>query len=245
MVRKYTGRTEDEKQFIQVFDLLNQRHNPWTVWQDFVEMCACAISNGAGPKDEQWNKREDSYLSCVRRYSQEEQKHIVTLFGITTAALMNNPAQDFLGNLYMNLEFGRDWRGQFFTPWNVSQMMALKMLGEATANQIKEEGFISILDCCCGAGCMLIAVAETFRQAHIDYRRDVLFAAQDIDPVVAKMCYIQLSLLDCAGYVVVGNSITHPIAGDALHPVIAPECDTWYMPAWFSPLWKLRGEPRT
>ena len=39
-------------------------------------------------------------------------------------ALEENPAQDFLGNLYMSLDFGSGWSGQFFTPWHVAEFMA-------------------------------------------------------------------------------------------------------------------------
>ena len=99
IAKKYSGQTEDEKKFIQVFDILCQKHNPWTVWHDFVEICACVISNRIGPKDGRWTKREADYISCIKCYSQEEQRHLAALFEIITVALLNNPAQDFLGNL--------------------------------------------------------------------------------------------------------------------------------------------------
>ena len=34
-----------------------------------------------------------------------------------------------------------------------------------------------------------------------------ILVAQDIDPLVAKMCYIQLSLLGCSGVVIIGNTL--------------------------------------
>ena len=41
----------------------------------------------------------------------------------------------------------------------------------------------------------------------INYQQNAYFVAQDIDPLVAKMCYIQLSLLGCPGVVIIGNTL--------------------------------------
>lgn len=54
---------------------------------------------------------------------------------------------------------------------------------------------------------MLIAFVNVARAQGVDYQRDIIFVAQDIDFKVAMMCYVQLSLLGCAGYVIVGNSL--------------------------------------
>jgi hypothetical protein len=54
------------------------------------------------------------------------------------------------------------------------------------------------------------------------------------------MCYIQLSLLGCAGYVVVGDAFSNPIAGSGLTPIVPPENDIWFTPMLFSPIWVAR-----
>ena len=46
------GSTEFEKQFIDVFDQLCRRHHSWKVWQDFVDMSACAIANAVDKRPE-------------------------------------------------------------------------------------------------------------------------------------------------------------------------------------------------
>ena len=105
--------------------------------------------------------------------------------------------------------------------------------------------YLSVCDNACGSGCLLIASAA----AYIDmakengrYDRDLLFVAQDLDPVVAKMCYIQLSLLGCAGYVAVGDSLTNDISGPKLFPSIGEGGELWFTPMWFTPVWQGRRE---
>ena len=77
-------------------------------------------------------------------------------------------------------------------------------------------GAITICDSCCGAGATLIAGVHAARKQlekeNLNYQNHVLVVAQDIDEIVALMCYIQLSLLGVAAYIKVGNTFTEPIA---------------------------------
>lgn len=244
MAKGYIGRTEIEKDFIKAFNAISYRHNPWTVWQAFINMSACSISNAVNRDAETWKRREDSYLATVKAYSKEELERFAELFGLTVRALEENPAQDFLGNLYMNLDFGSGWTGQFFTPWHVAEFMAEVTLadGDRLAKEIGEKGYISANDCACGAGCMLMALAYVCRKKNLlNYQRQILFVGQDIDRVVAQMCYIQLSLLGCPGYVVVGDTLTSPPTGTALRPSVPEGNEIWFTPMWFSTAWKARA----
>lgn len=51
------------------------------------------------------------------------------------------------------------------------------------------------------------------------------------------MCYVQLSLLGCPGYVVVGDSICNPVTGPMLFPQRREGQEIWYTPMFFSDVW--------
>lgn len=106
---------------------------------------------------------------------------------------------------------------------------------------LRERGWIGLNDPACGAGSLLIAARNVCLDEGIGYRR-VLFTAQDVDRVVALMCYIQLSLLGCAGYVVVGDSLLHPVAsmGSALLPAFSPQHEVWFTPMFYDEVWQGR-----
>ena len=87
--------------------------------------------------------------------------------------------------------------------------------------------YITVNDCCCGAGCLLIAFANEARKAKIDFQNRVIFVAQDLDFTAAMMCYIQLSLLGCKAIVKVGNSLTDPFV-----PADLEGKDVWYTPMY-------------
>lgn len=242
MAKGYIGQTEIEKDFIKAFNRLSYRHNPWTVWQNFINMAACSISNAVDRQPETWKAREGSYLAAAKAYDKEELDDFVKMFGLLVQALEDNPAQDFLGNLYMSLDFGSGWSGQFFTPWHVAEFMAqIELANGVVFSELEKQGYISVNDPACGAGCMLIAFAQACRKTEkINYQQQVLFTGQDIDRVVAQMCYIQLSLLGCPGYVVVGDTLARPTCGSALRPVVHPDNEIWFTPMWFSDVWTVR-----
>ena len=86
-----------------------------------------------------------------------------------------------------------------------------------------------------------MAFANYCRDNGIDFQTSVLFVAQDIDYLVACMCYIQLSFLGCPGYVVVGNTITEPATShDARGLLPVDRGNVWYTPMYFSRAWTER-----
>jgi len=138
----------------------------------------------------------------------------------------------------MSQNFGDSRKGQYFSPYDVCRLMA-EMTGENLAKEIKEKGYVSVNDCCCGSGAMLIAFAESAHKQDINYQQNVLFVGQDVDATVARMAYLQLSLLGCAGYIAIGNSLSNPITGDALSPNTENH-DVWFTPMYFRKEWEWR-----
>lgn len=102
--------------------------------------------------------------------------------------------------------------------------------------------WISVNDPACGAGATLIAAANIFHRKKINYQTQVLFTANDVDRVVAQMCYIQLSLLGCPGWVAVANTISNPVCGDPLMPDERPGQEFWYTPFYFREEWNYRRQ---
>ena len=88
---------------------------------------------------------------------------------------------------------------------------------------------------------MLVAFANECTRQKVNYQTSVLFVAQDIDFTVGLMCYIQLSLLGCAGYVVIGDSLVHPsTAYDRRGLIPRDEGNVWYTPMYFRDVWHWR-----
>ncbi len=76
------------------------------------------------------------------------------------------------------------------------------------------------------------------KEKGVDYQNRALFVAQDIDRITGLMCFIQLSLLGCAGYVVIADTLCNPIVGKtALFIEEQPEQEIWFLPMFFNEIW--------
>ena len=227
--------TDCRKEFCNLFDLLCRSRSRYSAWSDLVHLIAYSISNAIDPIHK--DRREEEYKRIASGYDRSDLDTISKLFAIIIKALEQDPDQDFLGSLYMQLGLGNQHAGQFFTPYHVSAMMAEINAGQAK-QQLEGQEYISVVDPCVGGGAMLIAFANVCKKNGIDYQNKVLFVGQDIDHTAGLMAYIQLSLLGCAGYIVIDNSLTDPLIGD---PIFAPiHRETYITPTYAFPVWMLR-----
>ncbi|MCD8372200.1 MAG: SAM-dependent methyltransferase [Clostridia bacterium] len=228
-------KTNDINDFLKTFKILARNHNSWTVWQDYISLCACAISNSVDKTN--YEKREQEYCSTIRKYDKQERRLFPKLFAKLALALENDPEQDFLGSIYMGLDFGNQYTGQFFTPYDICRTMAMMTI-PSVCGHVNEYGFSTIHDPCCGAGATLIAGAnvakELYNKEGKNFQNYILFLGQDIDRVVGLMCYLQLSLLGCAGYIKIGDTLADPMqSNDDLSKY-------WFTPVYFTEIWAVR-----
>lgn len=195
------------KEFVELFNSIGPYRSKGELWSDFITMAACAISNACDPKF--FDIREEMYKRCAKNYSKEDLGKIADLLTLVVLAFEKCPAQDFLGEIFSLMNLNNARRGQFFTPYSIASLMAYAALEHDDI--IPNDRKLTISDPACGAGCMFIACVQYFTQKRINYQQEVMFVGQDVDPLVAKMCYIQLSLLGCDAIIKIGNSLTDPI----------------------------------
>ena len=230
---------DGQMEFQKVFSRLCDTKSSWQVWSDFVEMTAIAISNRFEIREQVKQDREARYMAIIGQYSKSEQAVFPELVAILVQALERESEQDFLGEMFMALELGSHWKGQFFTPYSVCKAMAAINVHDYD-EMIAQRGYFTVNDPACGAGATLIAARNTLYLAGIGYKQ-AFFVGQDIDRTAAMMCYIQLSLLGCAGYVVIADTLIHPVTGPMLWPNLTEHQDAWFMPMNFTdPTWVLR-----
>lgn len=236
---KHIGTVNDkEKEFLKLFDQLTYLRSGWQVWEDLMTVMACSICNVVDRRKAPFERREKQYERSIKALGGVDIP--AQMLGIITMALEENPNQDFLGKLYMNLNLGSHWHGQFFTPYHVCELMAKMQIGDGCQAELESKGYLSVGDMCVGAGAMLIAAAEAFRECNVNYQTSALFVGQDIDPVVAKIAYIQLSLLGCPGYITIGDSLMNPQTGHALFPKENEGQELWIMPMFMHQIWEMR-----
>lgn len=230
----------EQKDFVKLLNSLTGAYSPWEVWQDMVWIFADALANGI-PFGPHRQKREDDYLKRIGKYDSKKQKAFPELFAMLVQtiekAVTVGRYGDFLGELFMQMNLGNNLGGQFFTPYHVCEAMSKVAFNDAIKAEIDERGYITVNDPACGAGATLISFAQVLREHGYNYQQCCIFTGQDIDYTTSLMCYIQLSLLGCAGYVHVGNTLSAP---DTSHPLFGgDDADTWKTPVFYTDRWEV------
>lgn len=187
------------------------------VFSDFLELSVCSLSNAVDRVN--FERRESRYMQVVKQYERQQVERFPHMLGHLTLA-MEGGFEDVLGSLFMAMEFGDEWRGQFFTPSTVSLFMAHVLMDSVTPEEIQQRGgFLTLLEPACGAGGMVLAAAAALYGKRINPQQHLWVEAIDVALPCAHMTYIQLALHHIPGVVIHGN---------ALSP---DEFDRWVTPA--------------
>ncbi|ARP54949.1 hypothetical protein ALFP_3062 [Alcaligenes faecalis] len=144
-------------------------------WSDWVEMGAIAIANAVDKA--QFEQREKRYLEIVAQYQKEEVSNLVKAFAHLVQCWEKRVAtgefSDVLGSTFMMMGMGNASTGQFFTPYEVSRLMAGMLMADHNAHQaqLKQQGFITLQEPACGAGGMVVAAIHALVDSGINYQQ--------------------------------------------------------------------------
>ena len=203
------------KEIVQAIQALgNGRYRPSQVFDDWVEMLAIAFSNIADKS--QAEAREARYMTIIEKYSKKEAAEFARMSALLIAQYGDGEPifDDVLGAIYMMCEFGNTAKGQFFTPYQLSAVMA--QLNGFDEQAIKTRGFVTFCEPAVGAGGMAIAMAEAMHKAGVNYQQCLHVTAQDVDATCVHMTYVQLTMLHIPAVVILGNTLS------------AEEQERWY-----------------
>lgn len=208
--------SEQRQEFLRLFRTVSPSQHRYRVFQDFVTTSAIALHNATNKVE----ALEQEYLGIIKKYSKDDIQSMCHMLGCVIEMLeAKETPYDVLGELFMDLELGNKGTAQFFTPFNVSSMMAEITYCDSIANS--SEPFLTFADPCCGAGSMPLAFAKVLIKQKRNPANDVFMQCIDIDRTVALMCFIQLSLWNIPAQVIVGDSLKMEFH------------EQWYTPAYW------------
>ena len=191
------------KEFIIKLQNLDHSRRIDNVFRDFLALSTYAIMQPFYRNTE----IEQKYLDIINKYNREQANEFSQMLALLVNAL-EFQFQDFLGQVYMQLNLGNAKTGQFFTPYSVSKMMSEITFLENKDN-IENQEIITLSEPCCGSGGIIIAYAETMKQHKINYQQKLFVEAIDIDELCFQMAYIQLSLYGIPARVILGDTLAY------------------------------------
>lgn len=208
---------EKADEIIKIINQISGRYSNIIVFDDWIKMIAIATSNATVLHDELWQKREQQYIDIYNKYNHEEQELLKKAFVMLILAFEYD-IDDYLGYIYMKCEMGNSRTGQFFTPFNLSELTA-KLTEDKQSKEI-----INLYEPTCGSGGMILAYCKKLKEQQINYQRKIKVVAQDLDYRAVYMTYIQLSYYGVKAKVCQGDTLAEPVVTD-------PE-RIFYTPNW-------------
>ncbi len=212
------------QRIIKTIEGMSTRHGMERVFRDWVECMAISIANGATLKGSKlWERREKRYMDIARMYGDEHDK-FSEMFAYLIEIFEENPYQDALGKIYMQMGMGNGTTGQEFTPYHIADCMARVSIDSVDLSRRP----IRLNDCAVGGGVTMIAALSVLKERGINWQRDAIIVAQDIDAVCCHMAYVQLSLIGARAVIEQRNTLSMELF------------DTWISPMESMGLWALQ-----
>ena len=151
--------------------------------------------------------REAEYLEEAKHWQKPE----FDLFGHALGALVlemeRKPFEDVLGGYYLDFALstkGQQCCGEFHTPKTVCDCIATMLFGDMES--LPAEGPITVCEPACGAGAMILSLAEVCPP---DVRRRLRVTAIDINRIACDMAFINTTLWGIPTRVIHGNSLSN------------------------------------
>ncbi len=204
-------------EFIKLLEGLDRSKGREENFRNFCEMNFCALAKKTAHDEERANQLEERYMSIVHGYNNKDDVREMPKLSALSMQALHMGGCDFLG------EIGAlDTRnGQFFTPYDVSKMMALITFG-GFENFIEEDGFFSVSDPAAGAGCMILAAADMIEEKGYSVMDTMSAHVTELSRLTYHMLYVQLSLRGIPAAVINGNSLSLEIFDSAYTPAMIP-----------------------
>ncbi|MCI8442545.1 MAG: N-6 DNA methylase [Provencibacterium sp.] len=216
--------SDQTKPLIKLFEQLSYRHSRWEVFSDFLLLSACAVSNTVDPVHRK--EREAEYMKAIKKYGSADRKLFPQLLAELVEAMERcaeaGHLEDILGVVFHELELHNKYKGQFFTPQNIGDMMGAMAVSDRTASG---KGYETVLEPCIGSGTLVIGFINAIRTKAA---RPVVITGVDIDLKCVHMAYLQLSLYGIPAVIIHGNSLT------------CEEWSRWYTPVYVAEKWVFR-----
>jgi type I restriction-modification system DNA methylase subunit len=190
-------RKSQPSDFRKILERISRRHDTRKVFDAFARFAACALAA---------QTREAEYLEEAKRWEKQDMDLFVEAFGDLVLEMETRLFEDVLGEYYMEFALsskGQQWNGEFHTPKPICDLMARMTLGDVES--LPMEGPITVCEPACGAGAMILSLAEACPP---EVRRRLRVTAIDINRTACDMAFVNTTLWGVPTRVIHGNTLS-------------------------------------
>jgi len=192
-----SAKKSDSTDFRNFLGGISRQNDLRRTFDAFVRLAACCLSA---------QTREAEYLEEAKHWEKSDLELMSKALGALILEMESKPFEDVLGGYYMEFALsskGQQWGGEFHTPKPICDLMA-KMLVSDLAALSKEEP-ITICEPACGAGAMILSLAEACPP---EIRQRLRVTAIDISRTACDMAFINTTLWHIPARIIHGNSLS-------------------------------------
>lgn len=193
-----------KEDIIKIVDSMAGKYAAHEILQDWFKMYAIAISNFTDIiKNDISKKREMEYKTIAEKYNKTDFEKFGEIGAILVDCLNREP-DDVLGHVYMLAAARSNNAGQFFTPFNISELV----VGLSSSQIDISKPVIEVNEPSVGSGGMIIAMYKYIKMHGGNPQKQLRVIANDIDYRCVYMTYIQMSLLGIKGIVYQADTLS-------------------------------------
>lgn len=189
--------------------------SPAEVAKDLISIIFIALHNRVNSllsKKEEFKTLEEEYLRLIEPYKKRGLvEHLISAFAALQEDMEEKPYEDVLGVYYLELKANSDrqYRGQFFTPSAIANMMVEMTFSK---KEIEEKGVIKAQEPAAGAGIFPLRTAAWLARNGLPTRA-VRWELWEIDDAFFKIAYINTTLWNVPALVIHGDSLKQEVWG--------------------------------
>lgn len=221
-----------DKLLLEIASITRGRISKPQTLADFLEYCALITSARTDPVH--MKQRLESLKELTAQYRDGELQRFNQGFVDLCNTFSHNIQQELYEDLFAlpftQIGATNKELKQSFSPDDIAKLMANIIFPPQLS--VSEKGFITLNDCTCGCGSLLLAGIQHYANAGYNPTKQLTIEAADLDVRCVHMAYLQFSFYGIPAVVVHGNEIT-------LH-----EYDRWYTPVYLSKKWIWRAQMR-
>ncbi len=188
MAKQLPTSAQAKKEFEKCLSQLAYTQSLWDVFEDFLDYTLIMLK---------WQDlKDENFSGLVKRYPDKKQHDLLAQAYFAMGEISDNDGEGFVdvfGDYFME-HFSNKFKGQFFTPGPLCDMIAQMNIGDGAADGK------TVCDPTCGSGRMLLSAAKL--------NRNMKFFAADVDLTCCKMTAINMILNSMEGEVAWMNSLS-------------------------------------
>lgn len=171
--------------FNKIFEKLAMTNDRSIIWNQFLDYCIDINLLNSKERHLDFKGNETHYMDMLEEWLKQLNEDLET-----------HPYSDRLGGFYEELVTSHVKSknlGQFYTPSDVSNLMADLIINENSTGMVD--------DCCCGSARMLLS-------AHVKSKGNLICIGQDLDEVSCKMAVLNFWSHGVRGSILHQNTLT-------------------------------------